>query len=215
MSLQIRTAAPGDAAAILRVYAPYIERTTVSFELAVPAVDEFDGRIAETLDRYAYLVLEELPDGNAACGLTVPDAADRAAHIVGFAYYGAFGHRAAYQWSAETSIYLAPELCGRGLGTILIDALERLMAAQGIVNAEACICAENAGSIAFHERHGYIQRAMFPSCAHKLGRWLGIVWLEKRLGEAPALPSPIRPLDAGAAARVIAAANAKLAGLDR
>lgn len=215
MSLQIRTAAPGDAAAILAVYAPYIERTTVSFELAVPAVDEFAGRIAETLDRYAYLVLEELPDGNAACGLTVPDAADRAARIVGFAYYGAFGHRAAYQWSAETSIYLDPELCGQGLGGILLDALERLMAAQGIVNAEACICAENAGSIAFHERHGYIQRAMFPSCAHKLGRWLGIVWLEKRLGEAPALPSPIRPLDAGAAARVIAAANAKLAGLDR
>lgn len=215
MPYQIRTATPGDAAAILAVYAPYIERTTVSFELAVPAVDEFAGRIAETLERYAYLVLEELPDGNAACGLTVPDAADRAARIVGFAYYGAFGHRAAYQWSAETSIYLAPELCGRGLGTVLIDALERLMAAQGIVNAEACISAENAGSIAFHERHGYIQRAMFPSCAHKLGRWLGIVWLEKRLGEAPALPSPTRPLDAGAAARVIAAANAKLAGLDR
>lgn len=215
MSLQIRTATPGDAAAILAVYAPYIERTTVSFELAVPAADEFVGRIAETLERYAYLVLEELPDRNAACGLTVPGGADRAARIVGFAYYGAFGHRAAYQWSAETSIYLAPELCGRGLGTVLIDALERLMAAQGIVNAEACICAENAGSIAFHERRGYIRRAVFPSCAHKLGRWLGIVWLEKRLGEAPALPSPIRPLDAGAAARVIAAANAKLAGLDR
>ena len=213
MPYQIRTAAPSDAAAILAVYAPYIERTTVSFELAVPAVDEFAGRIAETLERYAYLVLEELPDGNAACGLTVPDAADRAARIVGFAYYGAFGHRAAYQWSAETSIYLAPELCGRGLGAALIDALERLMAVQGIVNAEACICAENAGSIAFHERHGYTQRALFPSCAHKLGRWLGIVWLEKRLGEAPALPSPVRPLDAHAAARIIAAANARLAEL--
>ena len=214
MPYQIRTATPGDAAAILAVYAPYIERTTVSFELAVPAADEFAGRIAETLERYAYLVLEELPDGNAACGLTVPDAADRAARIVGFGYYGAFGHRAAYQWSAETSIYLAPELCGRGLGAVLIDALERLMATQGIVNAEACICAENAGSIAFHERHGYTQRALVPSCAHKLGRWLGIVWLEKRLGEAPALPSPIRPLDAGAAARVIAAANARLAELE-
>lgn len=215
MSLQIRTAAPGDAAAILRVYAPYIERTTVSFELAVPAADEFAGRIAETLERYAYLVLEELPDGNAACGLTVPDAADRAARIVGFAYYGAFGHRAAYQWSAETSIYLDPELCGQGLGGILLDALERLMATQGIVNAEACICAENAGSIAFHERRGYIRRAVFPSCAHKLGRWLGIVWLEKRLRAAPELPSPVRPLDADATERIIAAANAALARLDR
>lgn len=210
MPYQIRTATPGDAAAILNVYAPYIERTTVSFELAVPAVDEFAGRIAETLERYAYLVLEELPARDTHRNPTAPGA-----RIVGFAYYGAFGHRAAYQWSAETSIYLAPELCGRGLGAVLIDALERLMAAQGIVNAEACICAENAGSIAFHERHGYIQRALFPSCAHKLGRWLGIVWLEKRLGEAPALPSPIRPLDADAEARIIAAANAKLAGLGR
>ena len=212
MPYQIRTATPGDAAGILEVYAPYIERTTVSFELAVPTADEFAGRIAETLGRYAYLVLEELPGGRDGCDPTAPGAAALGARIVGFAYYGAFGHRAAYQWSAETSIYLAPELCGRGLGTVLIDALQRLMAAQGIVNAEACICAENAGSIAFHERHGYIQRALFPSCAHKLGRWLGIVWLEKRLAEAPALPSPIRPLDADAAERIIAAANAALAG---
>lgn len=215
MPYQIRTATPGDAAAILNVYAPYIERTTVSFELAVPTVDEFAGRIAETLGSYAYLVLEELPDGHDGCDPTAPAAAAPGARIVGFAYYGAFGHRAAYQWSAETSIYLAPELCDQGLGTVLIDTLERLMAAQGIVNAEACICAENAGSIAFHERHGYTQRALFPSCAHKLGRWLGIVWLEKRLAEAPALPSPIRPLDADAAERVIAAANAKLSGLGR
>ena len=215
MPYQIRTAAPGDAAAILAVYAPYIERTTVSFELAVPAVDEFAGRIADTLDRYAYLVLEELPTRDAPCDPATTGVAAQAARIVGFAYYGAFGHRAAYQWSAETSIYLAPELCGRGLGTVLIDALERLMAAQGIVNAEACICAENAGSIAFHERRGYIRRAVFPSCAHKLGRWLGIVWLEKRLRAAPELPSPVRPLDADATERIIAAANAALARLDR
>ena len=93
---------------------------------------------------------------------------------------------------------------------MLLDALERLMGAQGMVNAEACICSENTGSIAFHERHGYSTRAEFPSCAHKFERWLGIVWMEKAIAEKPSHPVPLQPLDTEKASAILAEANARL-----
>lgn len=194
MTYQIRTATPRDAAGVLAVYAPYVEHTTVSFEFTVPSVDEYAARIAEALERRTFIVLEHIPSKR----------------IVGFACHGPFGHRAAYQWSAETTIYLAESLTGCGLGAVLLEALERLMAAQGIVNAEACICSDNTGSIAFHERHGYSTRAEFPSCAHKFERWLGIVWMEKAIAEKPSQPVPLQPLDNEKASAILAEANARL-----
>ena len=59
MSIQIRSAAPADAPALLAIYAPYVAHTAITFEYDVPAEAEFARRIAETLKRYPYLVAEE------------------------------------------------------------------------------------------------------------------------------------------------------------
>lgn len=59
MSIQIRSATPADAPALLAIYAPYVAHTAITFEYDVPAEAEFARRIAETLKRYPYLVAEE------------------------------------------------------------------------------------------------------------------------------------------------------------
>ena len=56
--LTIRTASVSDAPALLSIYAPYVEKTAVTFEYTVPSPEEFQTRIAHTLDRYPYLVAE-------------------------------------------------------------------------------------------------------------------------------------------------------------
>ena len=88
MNGTIRLATVEDAEAMLDVYRPYVERTAVSFELDPPDVAEFENRIAHTLERYPWLVLE--------CGGV----------IVGYAYAGPLKSRAAYSHSVEVSIYL-------------------------------------------------------------------------------------------------------------
>lgn len=55
-TITIRTANLDDAAALLAVYAPYVEQTAITFEYEVPSLEEFRGRIARTLRRYPYLV---------------------------------------------------------------------------------------------------------------------------------------------------------------
>ena len=69
-NIHIRTARPEDAAALLAIYAPYVEETAITFEYDVPSPEEFAGRIARTLEFYPYLVAEV--DGVLAgsCGMT-------------------------------------------------------------------------------------------------------------------------------------------------
>lgn len=178
MAYQIRTASPADAEALLRIYAPFVTDTVVSFEFDVPSVEEFRRRIEATRTDFAYLVAEDTETGE----------------IAGYAYYSTLRGRPAYQWSAETSIYLAPAHQGRGLGAQLLDRLERLMARQGIALAVACITSENTGSIAFHERQGYRLCGTFDNCAFKLGRWLSVTWMEKQLLPCDAAPEARRRL---------------------
>ena len=85
--LQIRVATKEDAEALLAIYAPYVEKTAITFEYEVPSIEEFRCRIQETLKKYPYLV------------------AEKNGKIVGYAYAGAFHARPAYDWAVETSIY--------------------------------------------------------------------------------------------------------------
>ena len=47
--------------------------------------------------------------------------------------------------------------------------------------AYALITTENRGSVAFHEKLGYVYHSTFEDCGYKMGRWLGVIWLQKRL----------------------------------
>ena len=77
-NLQIRIATVEDSAALLKIYAPYVEKTAITFEYDVPSLDEFGDRIEKTLKKYPVLVAE--------CE----------GEILGYAYAGAFQSRAAY-----------------------------------------------------------------------------------------------------------------------
>ena len=105
--MNIRSAKPEDVAALLAIYAPYVRDTAITFEYDAPTEAEFARRMADTLKKYPYLVLE---DGGEA---------------VGYAYAGTFKARAAYDWAVETTIYLRPDAHGKGYGRALYTALEK------------------------------------------------------------------------------------------
>lgn len=195
MAYRIRAAEQADAAALLAIYAPYVTDTCVSFETEVPTVDEFAARIRAAREHAAYVVVEDAETGTP----------------VGYAYNGAFRARPAYAWTSETSIYLAPAAQGQGLGSVLLDALEELMRLQGVRMSEACITSTNSGSIAFHERHGYRVCGEHTACGYKLGQWLSVTWMEKRLLPLDEPTEMPHGLSRAEMEPVLAAANARLA----
>ena len=181
-TITIRTAALDDAAALLAIYAPYVEQTAITFEYEVPSLEEFRGRIARTLRRYPYLVAEENGE------------------ILGYAYTGPFGERAAYSWAVETSIYLRQDVRGKGLGKRLYQALEDISRAQHVQSLYACIAYPDAddahltgNSVAFHTHLGYTTVGRFPHCGYKFGTWYNMAWMEKTLGDHAVPPAAFVP----------------------
>lgn len=170
-SLSIRIASPHDAAALLRIYGPYVEKTAITFEYEVPSVEEFQGRIAGTLEKYPYLIAEE--EGR----------------ILGYAYAGSFHPRKAYEHSAELSIYLAPNARYRGIGKKLYARLEEILARQQVYNLYACIAFTEKedpflpkDSPLFHEHMGFQTAGRFHHCGYKFHRWYDMIWMEKFIG---------------------------------
>lgn len=182
--MTIRIATEQDAAALLAIYAPYVEKTAITFEYAVPSATAFAERIRRTVARYPYLVAEA--DGEA----------------VGYAYAGFFHERAAYGWAAETSVYVRMDRRRQGIGGSLYAALEELLKRQGILNLNACIAhSEKADaylpgdSVAFHERQGYRLAGEFHACGYKFNRWYHMIWMEKHIGLHRQYQPEVRPFE--------------------
>ena len=159
----IRVATEADVPAILDIYAPYVENTTITFEYDVPCRRSFLQRFYDITAQFPWLVWEE--DGR----------------ILGYAYASAPFARPAYAWIAEPSIYLAMDARGKGIGKKLYTALEAILKDQGYQLLYALITEENTASLRFHERQGYSFLAKFPDCGFKFNRCLGVTWMEKRL----------------------------------
>lgn len=98
-AFRFRLATLDDAPALLSIYAPYVEKTAISFEYDVPSLDEFRRRIADISRKYPYLVAE-----------------DENGQLLGYAYTHTFIARKAYDHCAESTIYLALDARKHGLG---------------------------------------------------------------------------------------------------
>lgn len=159
----IRIATEADVPAILGIYAPYIEASTATFEYDVPCLRSFTQRFFDITAQFPWLVWEENGE------------------ILGYAYASRPYERAAFSWCAEPSVYLTPQARGKGIAAKLYAALEAILNVQGYQVLYALITEENTPSIRFHEKMGYRHCVTFPDCGFKFGRWLGLVWMEKRL----------------------------------
>jgi len=115
---------------------------------------------------------------------------EEAGEVLGYAYASAPFSRAAYQWCAEPTIYLRQEAHGTGIAGKLYAALEEILFAQGYQVLYSLVCGENIPSLRFHEKSGYRIRAVFPAQGFKFGRWLDMIWLEKRPEMAKIPSSP-------------------------
>ena len=177
----IRTAVLEDAEQLLKIYAPYVEETAISFEYQVPGIEEFRNRMQNTLKKYPYLT------------------AQQGSELLGYAYTSPFVGRQAYGWAGETPIYLKRNKQKQGLGKRLYQAIEAISRAQNLTNLYACIGYPETedeyltkNSAQFHAHMGYRMVGEFRQCGYKFGRWYHMVWMEKQIAEHGEKPEPVR-----------------------
>ena len=162
----IRPSADADLPAITAIYAHHVLYGTGSFETEPPSVADMTTRRADVLSKgLPYLVVEQ--DGK----------------IAGFAYGNWFKPRPAYRYSVEDSIYMAPDLQGKGLGRALLAELMARFEAVGIRKVMAIVGdSANTGSVGIHLALGFTQVGIVDSCGWKFGAWRDIVIMQKTLG---------------------------------
>lgn len=178
LALSIRSATEGDVAAIAAIYGHHVLHGTATFETEPPSVEEMQRRRAVLLEQgYPYLAAE--------CDGTV----------IGYAYASTYRPRTAYRHTAENSIYLRPDMVGRGVGSRLLAALVEACTARGFRQMIAVVGdSTNLPSVRMHERQDFRLIGTLRGVGYKHGRWLDTVLLQRSLG--PGSDAPPQPRSA-------------------
>lgn len=168
----IRDATPADVPAIQAIYAHHVSHGLGSFELEPPSVEDMKGRL-------------ESVTGAALPFLVAIDGDE----ILGYAYASRYRPRAAYRFTAEDSVYVAPTAQRRGVGRALLAALTGRCAASGIRQLVAVIGdSGNIESIRLHEALGFHHLGIAAGVGWKHGRWVDTVFMQRSLGNGSGAP---------------------------
>ncbi|HSF06625.1 MAG TPA: arsinothricin resistance N-acetyltransferase ArsN1 family B [Methylomirabilota bacterium] len=176
MSATIRLATDADAAAVAAIYAPFCVSTAVSFETTAPSAPEMANRIRALVGRLPWLVLD-------ADGL-----------VAGYVYASPHRERAAYGWSVDAAVYVAPSHRRYGVGRALYTTLFQVLRLQGYYKAYAGITLPNPASVGLHEAIGFELVGVYHGVGYKLGAWHDVAWYGLALQPErldPGLPLPV------------------------
>lgn len=164
--MQVRACTLADLPAVQAIYAHHVQNGTGTFEEVPPSVEEMAARWRQITagERFPFLVAEA--DGQ----------------VIGFAYASEFRARAAYRYTCESSVYIAPEAQRQGVGHALMHEVIALCTARGLREMLAVIGdSQNYASIGLHGALGFAHVGTFHNVGYKFGRWLDVVLMQRKL----------------------------------
>jgi phosphinothricin acetyltransferase len=160
----IRRAMREDAPAMAAIYNQAVASSTATFDTQPESATGRERWLAEhTAPQHPVLV------------------AERDGRVVGWASLSRYSTRCAYDATVEVSTYVDEGETGRGLGTVLSEAVLEAGREGGAHAVVARICTENAASIAMARKVGFFEIGVMREVGMKFGRSLDILWMEKIL----------------------------------
>ena len=164
--ITVRAATEQDLGQLNDIYNRYVVETHFTFDIEPMTTEgrhEWFGHYGST---GRYRVVVGVSDGS----------------VIGYACSSRYRPKPGYETSVETSIYLAPDAVGRGIGTRLYEDLFKSLQGEDVHRAYAGIALPNQASIALHERFGFKRVAHFTEQGRKFDRYWDVGWYEKPLG---------------------------------
>jgi L-amino acid N-acyltransferase YncA len=163
MPVTLRDAVPGDAEAIGAIYNHYVLSSTCTYQTEPDTGAQRAAWLADHGDRYPVVV------------------AELEGEVVGWGCLSRYQSRAGYAPTVENSVYVRHDLHGRGIGGALLAELIRRGVSLGYHSMLAGISADQAASVALHEKLGFHEVGRLREVGLKFGRRLDVVWLQRML----------------------------------
>lgn len=159
----IRPAEPTDLVAVAAIYAHAVRTSVATFDVEEPPPAYWQAKLDSSAVGDHFLV---------ACNDD---------EVLGFAYSGSFRPRPAYAGTRETSVYVAPDATGKGLGTRLYSELLALLRKDEVHLVVAVVAQPNPASDALHRRLGFTQVGTLDEVGLKFGAYVSTKWWQLRL----------------------------------
>jgi phosphinothricin acetyltransferase len=173
--LQVRLATEDDLAQACEIVNHFVANTFFNFRTEPQDVDEWRNDWKRLHKRFPWLVATD----------------DR---LVGVAYAAPWNERAAYQWTAEATVYVDPSSQRRGVGDALYTELLGRLRRQGFHSVIAVIALPNDPSVRLHERHGFTPVGRLVDAGYKMNAWHDVGFWQCSLrgrGDDTSLPRPV------------------------
>ncbi|MGY1498510.1 N-acetyltransferase family protein [Streptomyces sp. QTS52] len=165
--VQVRPGVEDDLAALTELYNHYVRETPTTF----------DTKTFTPQERRPWLL--SYPEDGPHRLMVATDVDSQ--RILGYATSGPFRAKPAYATTVEVTVYLAPDAGGRGIGTLLYEALFEALAGEDVHRALAGVVPPNEASVRLHERFGFRYVGTYREVGRKFGRYWDVAWYEKEL----------------------------------
>ena len=155
----IRPVHINDAQELLDIYNYYVINTTANFDIEPLSLETFTNKLNQIITNYPYIVYVENNE------------------ILGYAYGSRFRPRAAYDFVAESTVYVKHDAHGKQIGTKLYTELIRLLKQTDLHTVLGVLTIPNEASIKLHDKLGFEQVANLKEVGKKFGEWQHVgIW---------------------------------------
>lgn len=148
---------------IWTIYAYYVEKTSITFDMDIPLLEEYARKFELLTKKYPCLIA--LDDDK----------------VVGFAYGSVFRDKAAFDQTVELTIYLAPAYSKKGIGSKLMQALLDQLREKSFRMAVSVITVPNEGSDRLHASFDFKKMGVLPQAGYKFNQYWDVIYLYKDL----------------------------------
>ena len=168
--MHLRLAVPEDMPAAEAIYTHAVLHGSASFDEQPPPAGYLEEKRATLMAKgYPFFVLED------------------AGQVMAYAYAAPYRVRSAYRFTAEHSIYIAPEIQGKGMAQLLFNGLITACQGLGLKTLIAVIGMaqdqdlETSASVRAHHKAGFELVGALPNVGYKFGRWCKTVLMVRML----------------------------------
>lgn len=165
MHLVITSAGPAHVAGITEIYNHAVEHT----------LSVWTSTLATVHERQHWVTARQ------EAGFPVLVALTDSGEVAGYGSYGPFRQFPGYAGTVENSVYVSPDHQGKGIGTLLMNALIDHAHQAGFRVMVAAIESGNTGSLILHERLGFRVVGELPGVGEKWGKPLDLTLMQREL----------------------------------